>query len=252
MPSSKALLRCAILAVAVMFVIAAGPRATASTILIQNPGFESAVLSDVGNGTFSQLIPGSTIFATAGTLDSWSAASTTTGAAAGGFDPSPGGVNWATTWWTGNNIAYMQINAPGTVSLSQVLSTNLVNNTAYTLSMEIGRRSFTPTYACTVQLLAGTTVLNSVACPALASNSSGTTGTLTLTYNSGASNPLAGQALRIALSITDTGTGLEEAFFDQLALDGTTAGSVPEPGTVTLLATGLLGLSIIRRKQTSR
>jgi hypothetical protein len=75
---------------------------------------------------------------------------------------------------------------------------------------------------------------------------------LTLTYNSGASNPLAGQALRIALSITDTGTGLEEAFFDQLALDGTTAGSVPEPGTVTLLATGLLGLSIIRRKQTSR
>jgi hypothetical protein len=244
MPNRRRLTSCLTLSAAIALFLAAMPGATASPITIQNAGFETGNLTQVGNGTFSQLIAGSTIFAAGGTLGSWSGSSTTTGATAGGFAPSAGGFNWTTTWWTGNNIASLQLDAPGTVSLSQVLSANLLNSTAYTLSMEIGRRSFTPNYACTVQLLAGATVLNSVACPALTSNSSGT---LTLTYNSGASNPNAGQALQIVLAITEVGSALEEAFFDQVTLDGTTSG-VPEPGTLGLLAAGLLGLSVIRRK----
>ncbi len=98
-------------------------------ITIQNAGFETATLTQNGNGVFSQLIANSTIFAQGGTLGSWTAASTTTGAAAGGFNPSPGGNNWTSTWWTGNNIGYLQINQVGSVSLSQTLADVLLNNT---------------------------------------------------------------------------------------------------------------------------
>ena len=39
-----------------------------------------------------------------------------------------------TKWWTGNNIGYLQLTTLGTVSLSQVLSSDLTNNTAYALT----------------------------------------------------------------------------------------------------------------------
>src|SRR5262249_8899544 len=148
-------------------------------------------------------------------LGSWTASSTTTGAAAGGFSPSAGSPNWTSPWWAGNNIGYLQINQPGTVSLSQVLTDTLQNNTTYTLSVGLGDRIFTPVFGCTIQLLAGSTVLNSIGCPAIANNSSGSQ---TLIYNSGSSNALAGQTLSIVLASTNAGGALQEVFFDSVSL----------------------------------
>jgi hypothetical protein len=213
-------------------------------LTVQNFSFETGNLTQVGNGTFSQLIPNSTIFAQGGTLGSWTASSTTTGAAAGGFAPSPGGNNWTTSWWDGNNIGYVQINQPGNVSLSQVLSDNLLNSTIYTLTVDVGRRTFTPVFSCSIELWAGTTVLNSSPCPALPNNSSGSQ---TVIYSSGASNPLAGQALKIVLGSSNAGTAFTEAFWDRVRLDAVTTGAVPEPASIGLIGAGVFLLFAIRR-----
>src|SRR5262245_20563308 len=113
----------------------------AAPLTIQNAGFETGSLTQVGNGTFSQLVAGSSVFAAGGTLPNWTVAFTSTGTAAGGFAPSAGGVNWTSTWWSGNNIGYLQANTGSTVSLSQVLVDSLANNTTYTLGALIGRRT---------------------------------------------------------------------------------------------------------------
>jgi hypothetical protein len=213
--------------------IAASSVLRADVVAINNSGFESGNLTQVGNGTFSQLVPGSSIFAAGGTLDNWTVAFSTTASAAGGFDPSAGGVNWTTKWWDGNNIAYLQIGAAGTVSLSQTLTATLLDNSTYTLSALIGRREFTPNFNYAIQLYAGTTLLDSASNVSLASNSSGSD---SFVYSSGASNALAGQNLKIVLSSASTGA-FTEAFFDDVALSVSTPNAVPEPGTLWPLLT---------------
>jgi hypothetical protein len=229
----------AALPVLVLVSVASVP-AFATLLTIQNPGFETGNLTQVGNGTFSQLISGSTIFAAGGTLANWTASSTTTNAAAGGFAPSAGGNNWTSTWWSGNNIGYLQISSAGTVSLSQTLTDSLQNNTVYNLSALIGRRAFTPSLNYSLELFAGSALLISASNLALASNSFGTD---TATYSSGSSNPLAGQSLKIVLQSTGTNNVFTEAFFDNITLNATgTVTSVPEPGTLVL---GAIGLSLL-------
>jgi hypothetical protein len=147
---------------------------SAAPVAIVNPGFESADLPLVGNGQFSQLIPGSTIFASGGTLDGWTAGANTVNATAGAFNPSPGGNNWTSNWWQGNNIGYLQLSGPGVVSLLQVLSDTLQNDATYTLTVDIGRRIFTPNQSYSIDLYAGNTLLASASNLSLASNSAGT------------------------------------------------------------------------------
>jgi hypothetical protein len=192
----------------------------AQSINVANPSFETANLTLSGNGSFSQLIAGSTIFAAGGTLANWTAASTTTNAACGAFDPSPGGVNWTSSWWAGSNIGYLPISSAGTVSLSQTVSTALQNNTTYTLSALVGRRTYTPRFNYALQLWAGPTMLVSASNLALVSNRSGTD---SVSYSSGSKNPQAGQPLVIVLSSVGT-TGIQtEAFFDDIALSASGA-----------------------------
>ena len=230
----KGTIRISLFAAALTVAFALGLQAAA--IPIQNAGFESGILAQNGNGTFSQLIPGSTIFATGGTLDNWIASSSTVGAAAGGFAPSPGGgVNWTSTWWTGNNIGYLQATS-GTVALSQTLAATLLNDSTYTLSALVGRRIFTPVLNYSIQLWAGSTMLASASNLALASNSSGSD---SVTYASGSSNPLAGQTLSIVLRSTNAGS-VTEAFFDNVSLDVVAPVSgVPEPSTMGLVVLGI-------------
>jgi len=222
----------------------------ASPVTILNPSFESGNLTQAGNGVFSQLIAGSTIFAAGGTLPDWVAATSTIASTAGGFFPSPGGFNWSSPWWDGNNVGYVQIGAAGTVSLSQVLSATLQDDTVYTLSALIGRRSFTPRLAYSLELWAGTTQLGAASNLALANDSFGSD---SLVYSSGANNPLSGQALMIVLSSAGLNGSFTEAFFDQIALDAVTTGQgpdhggeVPEPASLLLSAAGL-GALIVRR-----
>jgi hypothetical protein len=185
-------------------------------VTISNPSFETAALTLSGNGPYSNLIAGSTIASTSGTLANWTASATTTAAAAGGFAPTIGGVNWSSKWWTGSNIAYLQLNAAGSATLSQTLSDTLQNNTTYTLTAKVGKRSFGVSFNYSLQLWAGSTLLSSTSGLPLVNN---TFAMDRLVYNSGAGNPGAGQPLMIVLSSTWTGS-FTEAFFDDVSLIG--------------------------------
>src|SRR5690242_5503646 len=90
----------------------------AASVTISNASFESATLpfNFVNQGPFSNLIAGSTLYSTGGTLTNWTAASTTTAAAAGAFAPILGsGQNWSSQWWTGSNVGWLQISSTGSV-----------------------------------------------------------------------------------------------------------------------------------------
>lgn len=220
----------------------------AAPITIQNAGFETASLTLVGNGNFSQLVAGSTISGFGGTLPDWTVVSNSSETAAGGVAPSPGGVNWTSTWWSGNNLAYLQSSANGaTVSLSQVLGATLLDDTTYTLSALIGNRSFVAGLNYSMQLFAGSTLLASSSALNLSDN---TFGSDSLVFNSGANNPLAGQALMVRFS-TSSGGSFQEAFFDNVALDAVTSNNgggstVPEPSSIALTILGGLGLFAVR------
>ena len=215
-------------------------------ITVPNFSFETATLTlNAGNGPFSQLIPGSSLASASGTLASWTASSTTSSAEAGAFAPTAGGNNWTNTWWQGNNVGYLLLEGAGTAALNGALGVNLNNNETYALAVDIGRRILAGNFNYTVELLAGTTVLASASNLALAHNSSGTD---SLTYSSGSSNPLAGSPLSIQFVVTDSGTTLTEAYFDNVRLDGS-ATTIPEPGALTLVTLGGLFSAIMARKR---
>jgi hypothetical protein len=210
--------------------------AHAQAINVQNPSFETATLPiNGGNGPFCQLIAGSTIagYVQSGSVANWTASSTTKNAGVGVSAPTPGGNNWTTKWWSGNNIAFVQATSIGTASLSQTLADVLQNNMVYTLSAQIGRPilaaldSEPVKFAYALQLWAGTTMLGSASNLALANNSSGTD---TLTYSSGANNPQAGQPLMIVLTTSGANGVITEAFFDNITL---TAASPAPPSIFT-------------------
>jgi hypothetical protein len=219
---------------------------SAAPVSILNPSFESANLPLVGNGTFSQLIAGSTIFASGGTLDGWMAGANTSNSAAGGFAPSPGGNNWTSSWWQGSNVAYVQLSGPGVVSLGQALPDTLQNDTMYTLTVDVGRRIFTPNFSYEIQLYAGTTLVASASNLTLASNSFGTDAAV---YSSGSNNALAGQNLGIVLTAFTNGATFTEAFFDNVRLDAVSASAIPEPGTIGLVLSGLAVATLRRFKR---
>jgi len=141
-------------------------------IPIQNPSFETATLPlNIGAGPFSNLIAGSTLYATGGTLANWTASSTTVDAAAGAITSTAG---WLPSWWAGNNIGFIQIGNAGTASLSQTLSTTLQNNVTYTLSALVARPVNALGFNYALQLWAGPTVLASASnLLGLAQNTSG-------------------------------------------------------------------------------
>jgi len=119
-------------------------------------------------------------------------------------------------------------------TLTQTLTTNLALSTLYTLHVSLGRRLDSTFSSYLIELLAGSTVIatdNTGLNPA-----SGQFLVSTLTYNSGASNVLAGQPLGILLKGNSGG----QPNFDALSLDGTA--TVPEPRTEAFC---LIGLALI-------
>jgi hypothetical protein len=192
--------------------------AGAQSISIQNPSFETATMSIFNsNGSANNLVAGSTISGepTGGTLANWTASSTTLAAAAGAFAPNPGGNNWSSPWWTGNNIGYLQTSAAGTVSLSQTLPTLLQNGTTYAATMLVGRRGFTPRFNYSLELWAGTTKLGSSSLNLANGN---TLAVALLTYDTGTNSAQAGQPLMIVISSTGADGIVTEAFFENLLL----------------------------------
>ena len=119
---------------------------------------------------------------------------------------------------TAEGQTFAQINS-GTIS--QTLGINLQVSTAYTLQVDMGRRldNLYPSTAPTAQLFAGTTLIASATgtAPPL-----GGWTTWTGTYQSSASDPLAGQALKIVL-----GTTAAQGDFDNVRLTAAPAGTSP-------------------------
>jgi hypothetical protein len=119
------------------------------------------------------------------------------------------------------------------------LTTDLASATTYTLTVSVGLRNLeSQSFGGVIELLAGSTVLESY--------NSGTVPTAgnwsvwTLTYDSGSSNPLAGQALGIELMSTTNQTAFDGVFLND-------ASDVPEPAMFALVGAGLLGLVTRRR-----
>lgn len=235
-----------VLLVSLAGVVAAAP------VTVLNSSFESAMLPlNGGSGPFSQLIPGSP-FGTGGTLDSWTASFDTSNAQTGAFAPSPGGINWTTAWWGGENVGYMIAFQPATISLSQTLAATLLSSTNYTLTVDIGRRSLgSAQFSYSIGLLAGSTLLGSASTLDLLRDSYGTD---TFTYSSPVRNPLAGQALTIVLTshnTTASPASWSEAFFDNVRLEARAATApAPEPGTLAMVsAAAFAALMRLRKKR---
>ena len=197
------------------FTVTQAAAATTTSITINNPGFEtlpsniqwidcsgSGGAGSGGTGCRDTLD---------GNIPGWTASS---GGQMGLFQPGP---NYFTLPWpTAEGQTAAQINS-GT--LSQTLSATLQVSTVYTLQVDVGRRldNLYPSPAPTAQLFAGSTLIASATGtqPPL-----GGWTTWTGTYQSSASDPLAGQALKIVL-----GTTAAQGDFDNVRLTAAPAGT---------------------------
>jgi hypothetical protein len=187
--------------------------ACAQSITVQNSSFENANLTlNNGFGPYSNLVAG-TVVPLSGSLPDWTESGTTLDAFAGAWAPNRAQFP---NWWVGNNVGYIYIVGGGTVSLSQALSTNLQNETSYTLSALIAAPPSPYIFNYSIQLWAGKTML------AAASNRLGQPGFVfgadSVTYYSGDNNPQAGQPLQIVLSATGSSGGTYGAEFDTVGL----------------------------------
>ena len=194
--------------------------ASADSVTITNPGFEAT-----GTG-----VPG------------WTVGYGGAGVYTPGASQYPGGIP------EGTKVAWTK-----DASISQVLPTTLQPGLVYTLLVDVGYRldnSSGPWTGFTISLLAGNTVI--------ASSSAGTPAagqfiTALASFTALAGDPLIGQTLQILLSVNDPYP--YQVNFDNVRLDTSAApnlqgsqtptSQVPEPGTLALIGTGLLGL--IRR-----
>jgi hypothetical protein len=163
----------------------------------------------------------------------------------------------------GVNVAYVA-GVQNPLSISQVLSTNLLANDTYTLTLDIGQRADGQSVgglAChgfNAALEAGGNVLNSLVAAGNASCNSLTLGSFTqftLTYTSAANPAGLGDPLEIVLSSFGAGgvgssEGVGEIDFDNLALSDTSSAATttaPEPVDLGLLASSALAFVLMRR-----
>jgi hypothetical protein len=187
-------------------------QAGATSIPITNPGFESPVLV---NGAFTQTPP-----------TGWSGG--------GAFNPTT--ANFPGEAPEGQNTGYSNGSA-----ISQTLSIVLAANTTYALTVLVGDRLDTAFPGYHVQLLAGSTILSE--CATCVTPLNGSFALVTVTYTTGASDPLIGQALSIVLDSDGLQTN-----FDDVRLD-----AVPEPSSLALLSSsfGAMAVAWSRRRRKS-
>ncbi len=158
--------------------------------------------------------------------------------ATGVFNPTVGQLSQGPT--DGLQVGYS--NNVG-LALTQDLTATLMANTLYTLMVDIqSRTDGSPNQSTTLQLrTAADAILASATFGPLAG---GLNQVLTATFAAGAFDPNIGQFLKIALI-----AGGVQSDWDNVRLDASPqgTGSVPEPGTLLLLGSALIGLRMLRR-----
>ncbi len=128
--------------------------------------------------------------------------------------------------------------------ISQTLGATLLQDMAYTLSLYYVARTDDPSAAANVKLLAGSSVLASLAVGTGTANpvELGTSAPETLAYSA------IGPSLLGTLQIVVENTGNGQVDVTGYALDATSIIPIPEPMSIALLSAGQLGLGIARRK----
>lgn len=208
--------------------------AFADPIVVLNPSFEIPILS-LGNapgqtgdttGTWISYVPGWPI---------------PVGGSAGEYLPSTTSLPSGAT--DGNDVLWINYGY-----VSQTLSATLQNSSTYTLQVDVAQRTDDVAISYYIYLMAGNTII-------AADNSSlhpdaGTWLTSTLTYTSGANDPLAGQLLTIVLGVNAPQTDFDNVRLDDPPVGGLNDASlpVPEPGAMFLAGGGLVSLLLRRRR----
>ena len=214
------------LSLAVAFTMISGASiASATTIPISNPSFETPVQSCVGCYTLFTAIPGSPWVTALGLASVWR--------------PTVGAGQEFAALPDGNQITPIGFSGAGS-EIYQDLSATLLANTTYTLSFYVGQRTDYAFGGYNVSLEAK----NGGGLTVLASDSGGAPAPglfvqRNIVFKSG-SSPQIGQPLRIDIS---TPAGNNQASFDLFALTTSNSSSTPEPGSLALGASGLLLLA---------